>query len=251
MGDGAPGGVGGGDVETLDAEVSGTLGRWHFLAGQDTDQLLGATGRVERRHLDDLEGFAERLDCGTHGIGGFRLVVLDADQHLFRLQQVAENADAADDLVGAFAHQQVVAGDEGLALGTVDHQFVHWHRFRCRQLAVGRENRATEADHARLLQALAHLFRCQGTVIDGFAGNPFILAIRFDDDAQRVETRRVRLHMHGDLNHGARGRGMDGGRNPAIRLADQLTLEHPVAGLNHRTRGAADALVQRHDKARR
>ena len=43
------------------------------------------------------------------------LLSLDPDQHALRLQQVAEDADAADDVFGAFAHQQVVAGDEGFA----------------------------------------------------------------------------------------------------------------------------------------
>ena len=44
---------------------------------------------------------------------------------------------------------------------------------------------------------------------------------------------------------------MHGGRNVAVGLADQLALQHAVAGLDQRMRRAADALVQRHDQSRR
>ena len=50
---GPPGRVGGGNVETLDAEIGRAFGRRHFLAGEDANQLLGATGWVKRWHLDD------------------------------------------------------------------------------------------------------------------------------------------------------------------------------------------------------
>ena len=50
---GPPGRVGGGNVETLDAEIGRAFGGRYFLAGEDANQLLGATGRVKRRHLDD------------------------------------------------------------------------------------------------------------------------------------------------------------------------------------------------------
>ena len=70
------------------------------------------------------------------------------------------NADAAHHFLGAFAHQQVVAGDEGLAFGAVDHQFPSAPSSR-RSACRGWEDGAAEADDAGLLQAFAHLFRCQ------------------------------------------------------------------------------------------
>src|SRR5690606_32547424 len=86
----------------------------------DLDQLTFAAGGVfGGEHLDHKGPFAHR---GAHGGDGFRLVVLDADQHLFGLQQMGKDFDAGDQLDGFFAHQQIVSSDVRLALGTVDDQ---------------------------------------------------------------------------------------------------------------------------------
>lgn len=103
------------------------------------------------------------------------------------MQQIAESGDATDYFIGPFAHQQVVAGDKGFALGTVDDQLIHRHALAWRQLAVGREPGAAEADDAALLQVMENVGGRYRPMIDGCAGDPFIPAIRFDDNAQRVE----------------------------------------------------------------
>ena len=94
----------------------------------------------------------------------------------------------------------------------------------------------------------AHGFRRHRGVIERAVGDPFIFAIGFDHDAHRVKTRRVRLHMHRHFQDGAGCRRMDGSRNPAIRLADQLTFQYVVARLDDRARRAANTLMQRHDQ---
>ena len=76
---------------------------------------------------------------------------------------------------------------------------------------MGRENGATETDDTSLLQTLTDLLGLQRLVIKRFAGDPFILAVRLDDDTQRIKAGGVRLGMHRHFQYGAGRRGMDGG----------------------------------------
>ena len=248
---GAPGGVGRGDVETLYAHFRRTFAGRNFLAGQNTDQLFSATGRVTRRHGGDFEFFAELGNGGFHGGDGFRLVVLDTDENALWLQQVAEDADAAHDILGALAHQHVIAGHERLAFGPVDDQVFHRHRFGGGQLGVAREHRAAKADDARIAQNLTHALGFEGGVIRNFTFDPLITAVRFDDDCERRQAGGVRRHAFFDGEHGAGGRCMHGRRNPRVGIADALALEYVLAHFDKRLRLATDALVQRHDQDRR
>lgn len=85
---------------------------------------------------------------------------------------------------------------------------------------MGGEYRATETNDASLLQVFAHAFRRHCAVVERAVLDPFVPAIRLDDDAERVKARGVWLHMHGNFKDGA-GRGrVNGRRNPAVRFAD-------------------------------
>ena len=118
-------GVGGADVEALHAVVGGALAVRHFDAGQDADQLLGAAGRVARRHRDrpasrsPSAATAARMAAMASGL----LSSMPISTSLAP-EQVAQDGGAREDVLGALAHQHVVAGDEGLALGAVDDQRV-------------------------------------------------------------------------------------------------------------------------------
>ncbi|MCY1532733.1 hypothetical protein D9M68_680210 [compost metagenome] len=113
-------GFAGADVLAEDADIRRQAAAGYFDAGEDLDQLLlAARGVFGRKDPQLIAALAQgRAQCGY----GFGLVVLDADQHLVRLDQLGEDVDAGDQLFGALAHQQIVGGDIGFALGAVDHQ---------------------------------------------------------------------------------------------------------------------------------
>ena len=151
-------GVSGTDIETLHAVIGGALAVWNFNSGQDAYQLLGTTGRVAGGHYHDFNlRIAVLLHRQRHRGNGFGFVVLDADQGFFGGEHFAHDRRAFDDIVGAFAHQYVVAGDEGLAFRTVDDQRIQLARFSRIQFEMGRKHRTTESDHAGIAQIVAGL----------------------------------------------------------------------------------------------
>ncbi len=73
------------------AKVGGQTAAGHFLAGQNLDQLLFTAGGVLGRKGNNLHGaLANRR---AHGLRGFGLVVLNADQHLLGLQHMHQNLE--------------------------------------------------------------------------------------------------------------------------------------------------------------
>jgi hypothetical protein len=167
-----------------------------------------------------------------HGGNRFRLVVLDADQHAARRQHVAHDGGALEDRLGAFAHQHVVAGDEGFAFGTVEHQGIEPPLLAGVELQVAGKHRAAETDDAGVAQVVARLVGV-GAEVEGLAFDPFVAAVRFDDHAQRRKPEVCGIGAF-RRRHGTGGRGMDRRRDIAIGAADALALEHALARL---TRG--------------
>ena len=172
--------------------------------------MLGAARRVARRYGGDFKILANLGNRGLHCGYRFGLVVLDADQYAFRLEQIAEDADAAHDFLGALAHQQVVASHERLTFGAVDNQCVHRHRFGWRQFGVRREYRTAESDDAEIAQDLAHLLGFKRRVIERRAFDPLVTAVGFDDDGERRQAGRMRRDALLDGDDGAGGRRMHG-----------------------------------------
>jgi hypothetical protein len=190
-------------------------------------------------------------DRGLHGGDGFGLVVLDADQHLPRRQQVAKDGNAADDFLGTLAHQDVIAAHVGLALGAVDDQFFHGHAGGSRELGVTRKNRPTEADDAGVTKRLADLLGRQAAVIERRALHPLVATIGLDDHAQRRQTGGMRGQMLFDGKDRAGSGRVRGGRQPGIGAAYHLPLAYPLTDFDERVGRTADALMQRHVEARR
>ena len=75
---------GGADVLHQHADIGGTSAVRHFLPGQDSGQLLGTAGGIFGRDDPDVQialATQRLLQCGN----GFRLVIFNANQHLFSL----------------------------------------------------------------------------------------------------------------------------------------------------------------------
>jgi hypothetical protein len=222
----------------------------HLDAGEHADQLLGAAGRVAGGDGDGLDaGLAAGGDGGLHGGDGFGLVVLDADQHLFGVEHVAHGDDALEHVAGALAHQQVVAGDEGLAFGAVDHQGLEVAFLAGLELGVAGEDRAAEADHAGVAQEVAQLVGRGAAVVELVELGPAVFAVGLDDHRQGGEAGGVGHECRRHVADDAGGGGMHRRRQAAVGAADALALEHPVARLDQRARVPADGLVQRDDQA--
>ena len=102
------------------------------------------------------------------------LVVLNTDQAYGGIQRAHHDAGTGDDLVGLLAHQCLITGDVGLALGAVDDQGIH--RLRRIELDEGREGGAAlsgdaggacnVAQHVRLglfrIREHVPVWRCRG-----------------------------------------------------------------------------------------
>ena len=243
---GVPDRPGGGDVEALHAVVCAAHAVGHLDAGEHADQLLGAARRVARRHRHHLHVLAQPRHRGTHRLRRLGLVVLDADQHLLRLQHVAHDRPAAHDGFRLLAHQQVIAGNEGLAFRPVQHQRPGGRVLGGLELEVAGEHRAAQPHDAGIAQVVADLPRRGAAPGERFEIDPALLAVGLDHHRQRRKPRGVGHQAMLDRAHRARGRGMDGGREIAVGGTDALALEHALARLYHGSRRAADVLVQRH-----
>ena len=240
-------GVDGGDVEALHAVFGGAHAVRNGLAGQHVDQLLGATAGVFGWHCH--HAVAVHGGGGLHRGDGLRLVILDADQHLVRLQRVAGDGDAVADGVGALAHQAVVAADIGFALGTVDDQ-----RFQRAdaELEMAGEHRAAEADDAHLCQEVADLGAAAlRPVVQRLALDPALLAVAVEGDAQFRQAGRVGKRLRRDGADHAGSRRVHRGRQAAVGGGDQLALGDTVTDGDAGARGITHALAQRDVQLRR
>ena len=247
--DGIANGVGRTGVETLHAVVGRTLAMRHFDAGEHPDELLRATGRVAGRNDDDLNLCIPPLpDGGLHGGNGLGLVVFDADQSPPGLEYFPHDGYSLDDASGAFAHLEIVAGDVRLALRAIDDQGVEFAVLARIQLGVAWENRAAQADNARIAQVIARDGRRGIAVVEGYAPDPAFFEIRLDDNAQGRQAGRVRHAAHLDGFDRPRGRGMNSRRSRAIRRTDTLAFQYFLTRCHQRTRCSSHALVERNDE---
>ncbi len=171
----------GADVLAEHADVRRQATAGHLFTREDLDQLLLAAGGVLGRK--DLEHEGALPDGGAHRGDGLGFVVLDADQHVLRLDQVREDFDTRHQFGGFLAHQQIVGGDVRLALGTVDDQradaLCRWRgQLDCRRKAC-----TAEAADTSLTNQLEQRRTLQRTIIEvGLELDPAVLAIAIDDD---------------------------------------------------------------------
>ena len=94
-----------------------------------------------------------------------------------------EYLDAGDHLRGFLAHQQIVGGDIGFALGAIDDQRTNGLRGRCGQLHRSRKARAAEATDSGFADDVQQLGRWQLAVVRSrLQLGPFVVTVGFDDN---------------------------------------------------------------------
>ncbi|MNF59481.1 hypothetical protein D3C84_410730 [compost metagenome] len=195
-------GFAGADVLAEDADIRRQAAAGYFDAGEDLDQLLlAARGVFGREDPQLIAALAQgRAQCGY----GFGLVVLDADQHLVRLDQLGEDVDAGDQLFGALAHQQIVGGDVGLALGAVDHQGMDLLGRPGVELDRRGEAGAAQAADPGLADHLQQVAVWQMAVVRaGCQLAPLIQAVAVDDDGRGEHAGDMRVRLRPDETDGA------------------------------------------------
>ena len=218
----------------------------HLFAGQDLGQLFGAAGRVFGRDhpQTDVRMRAQRLfERGD----GLRLIVFDADQRRFWLQQMAQNIGALQNFFRALAHQAVVGGDIGFALGGVEDQRFHAVSAAL-QLTGGGEAGAAQPGDAGLMNALNQFVRRQlAEVGRRLTFTPAVFAVGADNHAQFGQAGRVSGDMRFDGDHRTGGRRMHRQRTAAAH-GQRLAFQYAVAGLHQQFAFRPQVLLQRNNK---
>ncbi len=87
----------------------------HLFTGQNLRKLFCATGRVFGGDHPQRNVVGICQHCTQHR-NGLRFVVFNADQHLTRLENMRQDANAFHNLRRAILHQPVVGSDIGFAL---------------------------------------------------------------------------------------------------------------------------------------
>ncbi len=104
---------------------------------------------------------------------------------------MGKDANTLDDLRRAILHQTVVGGNIGFALGGVDNECVDFVAAAA-QLGAGRETRAAQSDHAKLVNTLNQRFAGFILVIvPAIAFNPAVFAIGINNHAHFRQRGRV------------------------------------------------------------
>ena len=112
----------------------------HLFTGQNLRQLLRTAGRVFRR--DDAQAdTVAACQHRTHHRNGLRFIVLNANQHLLRLQDVRQDLNTFNNLRRAVLHQAIVCGDVRFAFCGVNDQCINFVTAAA-QLVTRRETRA-------------------------------------------------------------------------------------------------------------
>ncbi len=218
----------------------------HFLANQDLGELFGAARRVFGRDHPQGNTWLTAQRQFQRG-DRFGLIVLDANQRDFGLQQVAQDLRAFNHLIGMFLHQAVIGSDIRLALGGVEDQGFH-PVHAALQLAGGRETGAAQPGDAGLMNTLDQLAGGQLTVV-GYRRTlaPAVFAVRLNNHAQFCQPGRVSGDMRCDGADGAGGWCVHRyGTAPAD--GQRLAFQHGVADLDAQFTFRPQMLLQRDNK---
>ena len=195
---------------------------------------------AEGLHLD----FRMALGGLHQSGGGFRLVVLNADDGLVGARCDEGGLDADDTLLGVLNGHTVVGGDVRLALGGVDDEVLAFLFGLEHVFDVGGEAGAAESHNALVLHAgddfvlaeldLAHDVRGCVNIL-----HPFV-TLAVDDDGGLLITADVGNHVH--AVHGSGDGGVDVGAHEAAGLSNELSHFHFVAFLYDGLRRSTEVL---------
>ena len=237
-------GDGGGRAHVLDdtAHLDRQSALGHDAAHGGVDLVLFGALWIENGQDDDLD---VALDVGErlfHGGDGLGLVGLDGDAHGRLAQNLAHDLHAGADARRLFHHHAAVGGEIGFALGTVqDEEFAALVRRRG-ELDDGGEARAAHAADAGVVDARAQVFNGGRLPVQrGKGGGVFLRLVGFKDYAVRHAARRPQA-LFDALDRAARRR-VDGHRDEAVTLADELAAQDVVARLDEAFGGRAEMLA--------
>ena len=227
---------------------------WYLTTDDGVDQLLLTSLRIalfQRHHFHVVFRVLEHL-CTLQGeqFDGLGLVGLYANVACSHLGGLHQQFQSHEYLIGMFHHQPIVGGDIGFAFYSIDdHTFGFGGRRRCEFDERGESSTAHSCD-TRFLHTCHNLFGCQfGMVFHQFqrvravdALFPFV-ALHIDDNGWFAVACGIDGRI--DLEHGARHRRIDRGRDEAASLSDERSHLHLVALGNYRFGRRTDMLRQR------
>ena len=201
-------------------------------------------------YVKECSSYAElrmALHGHLHGGDGFGLVVLDADDALRVGEEPQHDLHALHDAGAVAAHELVVAGDVGLALGAVGDDVLDGQGVLGRQLHMGGEARAAETRDARVGHPLDDLLAgdARDVLLLVKGAGLGVLAVVVDDDALLQDAGDGAALLH--RLHRARAGRDDVGGDEAVRRADDLAHQHGVALLDDGLGRFADVLCQGKD----
>ena len=178
-----------------------------------------------------------------HGGNGLGLVVLNAHHPPGLGEEPQEDFQPLRNLRRVAAHQLVVTGDVGLALGAVGDDVANLLRLLHRQLHVGGEACAAHAHNARILHPVQNLLIAQALIVRGLADalGQGVLPVRDNHNGLGHAPGGGGPGLHG--LHRAGNGADDVGGDEAAGLGNPLPGQHIVPLGHHRLRRLADMLV--------
>ena len=214
----------------------------NLAAGEGLDELLFAALRIASGHGDHSDSLvASSADGIDQCIDGVGLVVFNPDQATLGIQRMQHDLHAIEDVVRAFAHQGLIAGNVRLALGAIDDQRVDDTRPGV-ELDKAGECRATQAHHARLTNTIARCGGIHRQPVGGCVGLLRVLPVWLDHDAGRRQPRRMgdRAGLNGHDRAG--GRRMNRGGHIALGCGQRLATQDVLSDAHQTFGRLADVL---------
>src|SRR5690554_5933985 len=147
----------GADVLADHTDLSGDATAWYFFAGEQIDQLLLATRRILSGYHGNFNAAA--LCCSAHRFDRLWLIIFNANDGFFAVNNALKNFNAADNFCRPFTHQHVVGSDVGLALCGINNELINAVLWFGTELYGCRKTGATHAGNTCFAQSC---YQCTG-----------------------------------------------------------------------------------------
>jgi hypothetical protein len=222
----------GGHVLHERARVHRQPARGHLAPEHRLDQHLLRALRVlgrERLHAD-VDVFRER---GPDRLDGVGLVAFDPEDGTRDTQAAHHDADSELYALGVLHHAAVVRRQIGLALAAVHEQDVDLLVLGRRELHVGGEGGASQADETRVADRGHQLGGREGGPVGNQPRPRRLRGVRLDGDPHSQAEAAVRKRPTRDADDRAGRRRVDRRGHEAVGLRDHIPALHPVARVHH------------------